>query len=74
MNHTEPIAPVHAKIFDPQVAESIAHETGATIELATRVYKEELSNLAHGARLTQFVNVLASRRARMKLQKRENRA
>lgn len=69
MNHTEPIAPIHAKVFDPQVAEAIAHETGATIELATRVYKEELSSLAHGARLTQFVNVLAGRRARMRLQR-----
>lgn len=68
MNHLEQTDPIHAKVFDKQVAETIARETGAPIELATRIYKEELRNLSHGARITQFVNVLASRRARMKLQ------
>ncbi|WP_129645794.1 DUF3562 domain-containing protein [Peristeroidobacter agariperforans] len=68
MNHPEKIAPIHAPVFDDQVAEIIARETGAPIELAARIYEEELRGLARDARITQFVNVLASRRARMKLQ------
>lgn len=71
MNPLEQIAPIHAQIFDKQVAEIIARETGTPIELATRIYKEELRDLARGARITQFVNVLASRRARLKLQLRD---
>lgn len=68
MNHAEHSAPFHAKMLDRQVAESLARETGVPLELALRIYEEELRNLSHGARITQFVNVLASRRARMKLQ------
>ncbi|WP_129782135.1 DUF3562 domain-containing protein [Peristeroidobacter soli] len=62
------LAPVHARVFDEQVAETIARETGASVELASRIYGEELRILVRDARITQFVNVLASRRARMKLQ------
>ena len=69
MNDSERIAPLHDQVFDEQIAESIARETGCPIELATRIYIEELRDLSHGARITQYVNVLASRRARMKLQR-----
>lgn len=69
MNHLEQIAPVHAKVFDTQVAETLARDTGASIELATQIYKDELRSLSSGARITQFINVLASRRARIKLQR-----
>jgi hypothetical protein len=72
MNHPEQIAPIHAQVFDKQVAEIIARETGAPIELATRIYNEELRDLVRGARITQFVNVLAGRRARLKLQRRQS--
>lgn len=68
MNDMKPIAPVHAKDLDQRAVEAIARETGTPLELAIRVYTEELSNLSRGARITQFVNVLASARARMKLQ------
>lgn len=73
MNHLEKIAPVPAKVFDSRVAETIARETGAPIELATRIYKEELRDLARDARITQFVTVLASRRARLKLEQQRDR-
>ncbi|HEY0941927.1 MAG TPA: DUF3562 domain-containing protein [Steroidobacter sp.] len=63
------IAASHAMVFDEQIAEAIARDTGAPIDFVTRVYKEELHTLTCGARITQFVNVLASRRARMRVQK-----
>lgn len=69
MKETDRITPIHSKVFDKRVAENIARETGAPIDLATRTYKEELNRIAEGARITQYVNVLASRRARMKLRK-----
>ena len=74
MNPSEKIAPVLAKVADNQVAETIARETGAPIELATRIYEEELRDLARDARITQFVNVLATRRARLKLEQQRDRA
>jgi len=68
MNYPEQIGPVKGKVVDEHVAETLARDTGAPIELAARIYEEELRNLARGARITQFVSVLASRRARTKLQ------
>lgn len=65
--NTHEIAPAHALMFDPSVAESIAREVEAPIELASRVYREELDALASKARITQFVHVIASRRARLRL-------
>jgi Protein of unknown function (DUF3562) len=62
-----PIAPVHAQAFDQSVAESIAHETGAPIELASRTFREELDALASKARITQFLHVIARRWARPRL-------
>lgn len=62
-------APVHALAFDPLVAESLARETSAPVELASRVYREELDALASKARITQFLSVIASRRARLRLRR-----
>jgi hypothetical protein len=70
MNGSKQIAPAHA---DSEMAQIIARETGAPLELATRIFKEELRNLTRGARITQFVNVLAGRRARLKLQHHRDR-
>lgn len=67
MNHIHQIALSHAPMFDPRVAESIARETAAPIEVASRVYREELDALASKARITQFLHVIASRRARSRL-------
>lgn len=72
MNHLEKIVPMHAQGFD-DVAQTIARDTGAPIELAARIFKEELRELGRHARITQFVNLLASRRARMKLQQFRHR-
>jgi hypothetical protein len=72
MNDVGQIAPIHAKVYDQQVAEAISRDTGAPVELATKIYKEELRSLTRGARITQFVNVLASRRARIKLQQQRH--
>lgn len=69
MDHMHQIAPIHAPIFDPGVAESIARETAAPIEVASRVYREELDALASKARITQFLHVIASRRARLRLRR-----
>lgn len=63
------IVPAHALMFDPRMAESIAREADAPIELASRVYREELDALASKARITQFLHVIASRRARLRLRR-----
>jgi hypothetical protein len=63
------IAPVHAPMFDPRVAESISRQTTAPLELASRVYREELDTLASKARITRFLHVIASRRARLRLRR-----
>jgi hypothetical protein len=62
------IAPAHAATPDPRVAEAIARDTAAPIELVSRVYREELDALARKARITQFLHVIAGRRARLRLQ------
>jgi hypothetical protein len=69
MDHMHQIAPVHAPMFDPRVAESIARDMAAPIELASRVYREELDALASKARITQYLHVIASRRARLRLRR-----
>jgi hypothetical protein len=67
MNEMHQIAPAHATTFDPRIAETIARDTSAPIELVSRIYREELAALAREARVTLFLHVLASRRARMRL-------
>jgi len=69
MNVMHQIEPIRAPTFDLRVAESIARETAASLELASRVYREELDALARKARITQFLHVIASRRARLRLRR-----
>jgi hypothetical protein len=67
MNDRHQIESVHAQSFDARFAEAIAHETAAPIELVSRIYREELDALASEARITQFLHVIAGRRARLRL-------
>jgi hypothetical protein len=67
MNTAQPIVPVHGPDFDQRVAETIARETAAPAELAARIYREELNALAREARITQFLPVIARRRACLRL-------
>jgi hypothetical protein len=67
MTNNHPIAPIHAASFDRGQAEAIARDTAAPIELVSRIYREELDALASDARLTQFLHVIAARRARLRL-------
>ena len=54
---------------DIAVAEGIAQDTHASVETIQRIYEEELATLACGAKITQFLGVLASRCVRMRLRK-----
>ena len=49
------------------VTEAIARETQRPIEEVERIYQEALRELASDAKITQYLGVLASRRARMRL-------
>ncbi|HKS54859.1 MAG TPA: DUF3562 domain-containing protein [Steroidobacteraceae bacterium] len=69
MHNSHRIAPLHAATFDRGTAEAIARDTAAPIELVSRIYREELDALASNARLTQFLHVIAARRARLRLRK-----
>jgi hypothetical protein len=51
------------------VAEAIARETHAPVEDVQKLYEEELNELAHEARITQYLGVLASRRVKERLKK-----
>jgi hypothetical protein len=63
------IGPDHAHAFDPRVVESIARETAAPIDIVSRIYREELDALASEARIVQFLQVIAGRRARLRLRR-----
>ncbi|HEX7116598.1 MAG TPA: DUF3562 domain-containing protein [Steroidobacter sp.] len=52
-----------------EVAEAIARETETSVEEVERLYERELSELAAEAKITQYLDVLASKRVRMKLRK-----
>jgi len=67
MTHQHQIVPVHAETFDPRVAQSIARDAAVPIELASRIYREELEALSSETRITQFLHVIAGRRARLRL-------
>jgi hypothetical protein len=67
MNNPHKIEPNHAHTFDPRVAESIAREMAKPVELVSRIYREELQSLASAARIGQFLQVIAGRRARLRL-------
>jgi hypothetical protein len=67
MNNPHKIEPNHSHTFDPRVAESIAREMAKPVELVSRIYREELHSLASEARIGQFLQVIAGRRARLRL-------
>ena len=54
---------------DVRIAESLARETDTSLPVAQQIYLEEVSKLAEHARITQFLGVLATRRARLRLQR-----
>jgi hypothetical protein len=62
--------PVREHTLDPRVAESIVRDTGAPMDLVLHLYQEELEAIAERARITEFLHVLASRRARLRLRRR----
>jgi Protein of unknown function (DUF3562) len=51
------------------VAEALARETETSVEEVERIYEEELQDLAHDAKITQYLGVLASRRVKERLKK-----
>jgi hypothetical protein len=61
------IAPVHGPTFDPRVAEALARETAAPLEPVSKVCRQELDALARDARITQFLQVVAGCRTRLRL-------
>ena len=67
MHDAHRIAPEHARTVDPRVVESIARDMAAPIDLVSRIYREELDALAGDARIVQFLQVIAARRARLRL-------
>lgn len=69
MNDGLHLTPVNAEVVDKRVVETIAHETGTPVDLADRIYREELRALIRDARITQFANVIATRKARLRLRR-----
>jgi hypothetical protein len=49
--------------------EAIAEETHTSIDEVEKIYEQELTQLASGAKITQFLGVLTSKRVRMRLRK-----
>ena len=49
--------------------EAIAKETHTSIDEVEKIYEQELTLLASGARITQYLGVLTTRRVRAKLRK-----
>jgi len=49
--------------------EAIAKDTDTAIERVQEIYEQELSLLATGAKITQFLGVLATRRVKLMLRK-----
>ena len=49
--------------------EAIAEETHTSIDEVEKIYEQELTLLASGARITQYLGVLTTRRVRAKLRK-----
>lgn len=49
--------------------EAIAAETQTSIDEVEKLYEQELTQLSSGAKITQFLGVLTSKRVRMRLRK-----
>jgi hypothetical protein len=52
--------------------ESIARDMSAPADLVSRIYREELDALASEVRIVQFLPVIASRRARLRLREHQD--
>jgi hypothetical protein len=65
---TEEPLPVAMKAAS-RLAESIAKETDSPIDVAREIYDEEFSALEAQAKIKQYVGVIASRRAKLRLLK-----
>jgi hypothetical protein len=50
-------------------AEVLARETETSVEEVQKIYEEELQDLAHDAKITQYLGVLATRRVKERLKK-----
>jgi Protein of unknown function (DUF3562) len=49
--------------------EAIAEETHTAIDEVEKIYEQELTQLSSGAKITQFLGVLTTKRVRMRLRK-----
>ena len=49
--------------------EAIAKETHTSIDEVEKIYEQELTQLASGAKITQVLGVLTSKRVRMRLRR-----
>ena len=49
--------------------EAIAKETHTSIDEVEKIYEQELTQLSTGAKITQFLGVLTTKRVRMRLRK-----
>ena len=49
--------------------EAIAKETHTLIDEVEKIYEQELTQLSTGAKITQFLGVLTTKRVRMRLRK-----
>jgi hypothetical protein len=49
--------------------EAIAAETHTAIDEVDKIYEQELTQLSTGAKITQFLGVLTTKRVRMRLRK-----
>ncbi len=72
MNDPHRIASDHAHTFDRRAVESIARDMSAPTDLVSRIYRKELDALASEARIVQFLPVIASRRARLRLREHKD--
>lgn len=57
------------KSQDQTLTETIAKDTDTPAEIVQEIYEQELSSLASEAKITQYLDVLATRRVRMLLRK-----
>lgn len=54
---------------EQSIAEWLAQETKTSVDLVRQIYEEERSSLASEAKITQYIDVLTSRRVKLRLRK-----
>jgi hypothetical protein len=64
-----PIRPLASQKNHETSKETIARETDTSIDEVDKIYEQELAQLASDAKITQYLGVLAGKRARMRLRK-----